>query len=178
MPEILIHNKKFELYISHSKIETAVERVAKEISRDLSEKTPLFICLLNGSFMFASDLLKNIEFNCNISFTKFSSYVDDQSTGNVKQIIGLNEPVKGRIVVIVDDILDTGNTLFQFIEQLKLLNPADIKVAVLFFKPDACKQNIKIDYKGMDIENKFIIGYGLDYNGLGRNYRDVYKLSD
>lgn len=178
MKEVILQNKKFELYINYKKIQSEVERMAIDLYQEESKKMPLFICLLNGSFMFTSDLLKSINFNCNVSFVKFSSYINDKSTGNVRQIIGLDEQVKDRNVIIIDDIIDTGNTIHQFYQQIELLQPSEIKIAAMFFKPGASEKNIKIDYLGMAIENRFVVGYGLDYNGLGRNYKDLYKLTE
>jgi hypoxanthine phosphoribosyltransferase len=176
--EILIEDKKFKLYISHKQIEKELKRIVREISHDLSTKKPLFICLLNGSFIFAADLIKNLDFNCNVSFVKLKSYIGNRSSGEVLEIIGLNESVEGRTVVIIDDIVDTGTTLFYLLNQLKEKNPAELKIASMFFKPDACQRALKIDYLGMPIENKYVMGYGLDYNGLGRNYKDLYIISD
>jgi hypoxanthine phosphoribosyltransferase len=144
----------------------------------MSDKKPLFICLLNGSFIFAADLLKRLDFSCIITFVKLRSYVGSESSGTVQEIIGLNESIENRTVVLVDDIIDTGTTISYLIKQLKEMKPAELKVATMFFKPDACKYSLKIDYLGMMIANKFVVGYGLDYNGLGRNYEDLYILSE
>lgn len=178
MKKLILNNKKFELYINHKQIENEVKRIAFEITRDLSEKKPLFICLLNGSFLFAADLLRKLEFVCNVSFVKLSSYVGNQSSGNVKQIIGLNETIEGRTVVVVDDIIDTGTTLSHFLKLLTEQKPSEIKIAAMFSKPDAFRHSLKINYLGMTLENKFVVGYGLDFDGLGRNYKDLYKLAD
>jgi hypoxanthine phosphoribosyltransferase len=178
MKEIILEDKKFKSYISHKQIEVELKRIASEICRDMSDKKPLFICLLNGSFIFAADLLKRLDFSCAISFVKLKSYIGIQSSGTVQEIIGLNEPIEGRTIVVVDDIIDTGTTIFYLIKQLKEMKPADIKVATMFFKPDACQYSLKIDYLGMMIVNKFVVGYGLDYNGLGRNNKDLYILSE
>ena len=178
MKEIILENKKFRLYISQKQIETELKRIASEITRDLSSKNPLFICLLNGSFIFAADLIRKLDFNCSISFVKLRSYSGSQSSGEIHEIIGLNESIEGRTIVIVDDIIDTGFTLTYLLKQLKEKRPAEIKVATMFFKPDACKYSLKIDYLGMMIDNKFVVGYGLDYSGFGRNYKDLYKIID
>ncbi len=176
MKEIIIEDKKFKLYIKQKQIEAELKRIAFEITRDISEKKPLFICLLNGSFIFAADLIKKLDFNCSVSFVKLKSYLGSKSSGMVQEIIGLNESVEGRTVVVIDDIIDTGTTLFYFVNQLKEKKPAELKVASMFLKPDACQCSLKIDYLGMKIENKFVVGYGLDYNGYGRNYKDLYKM--
>lgn len=177
MKDLILEDKKFKFYLSHKQIEAELNRIASEITRDLSQKKPLFICLLNGSFIFAADLFKKLEFSCSISFVKLKSYIGTQSSGTVQEIIGLTESVEGRTVVLVDDIIDTGTTIFYLIKKLRELKPADLKVATMFFKPDACQCCLRIDYMGMMIDNEFVVGYGLDYNGLGRNYKDLYKLS-
>ncbi len=172
--EILLHSKKFKLYIDHKQIETNVTRVAKEITNDLSEKAPVFICLLTGAFLFAADLIRKLSFECNIAFVKLSSYKGTQSTGNVTQILGLDEKIENRHVVLVEDIVDSGATLNYFLNELKELKPASVSIAAMFHKPGASLFPIHIDYLGMKIENKFVVGYGLDYDGLGRNYKDLY----
>lgn len=176
MKTIEINKKVFQLFIPDTKIELIVDGIAEKINRDLTGKTPLFICLLNGAFMFCSDLMKRIEIECNITFVKLNSYNGLHTSGKVNQTIGLTESVEGRTVVVVEDIVDSGTTLHHFLNVLKEQNPAEIKVASMFLKPDACRHEIKIDYLGMEIPNDFVVGYGLDYNGLGRNYRDLYKL--
>ena len=176
--ELVIQDKTFEQYISAELIEQAVDRVAAKMNLELKDKCPLFIGLLNGAFMFAADLFKRLDFNCNISFVKLSSYEGTKSSGNISQHIGLTDKIKDRTIVIIEDIVDTGTTLSYFINELKTLEPAEIKVASMFFKPDACKCEIKIDYLGMQIPNDFVVGYGLDYNGFGRNYGELYKLKN
>lgn len=178
MKEITLHDKTFVTCIPAEYLESIVVAIALKMKRELASKEPLFISILNGSFMFASDLMKQIDFPCYISFVKFNSYLGTQSNGNVSQCIGLTENVENRTIVILEDIVDTGATLTHFIEELKALKPKEIKIACMFFKPESCKQNIKIDYLGMEIPNDFVVGYGLDYNGLGRNFRDLYKLKN
>lgn len=177
MKKLILLNKEFHLYITHEQIKAEIDKLAKRITYDLSDKLPLFISLLNGAFMFTSDLLKRLDFDCNISFVKISSYEGSQSTGKLNYYFGLNEKIKGRNVVVIDDIVDTGTTLFYFLEELKALHPSELKVAVMFSKPDAIYP-IHVDYLGMNIEKKFVIGYGLDYNGIGRNYKDLYKSTN
>lgn len=176
--EIIVHDKTFVQCLPAEYLEAAVDRIAFKMNRELTDKMPLFISLLNGAFMFTADLMRHIDFQCNISFVKLNSYSGLQSTGNVKQLIGLSESIEGRTIVIIEDIVDSGNTLFHFINELKLYKPLEIKVAVMFYKPDACKHKINIDYLGLEIPNDFVVGYGLDFDGLGRNYRDLYKLKE
>jgi hypoxanthine phosphoribosyltransferase len=175
---IEINGKVFQQSVSADKLESVVDGIAFRMNHDLARKKPLFIGLLNGAFMFCSDLMKRIDFECNLSFVKLNSYIGLQSSGRISQVIGLAEPIEGRTVVVIEDIVDSGTTLSQFLNELKALNPAEIKVASMFRKPDACKHEIKIDYLGMEIPNDFVVGYGLDYDGLGRNYRDLYKLKE
>lgn len=136
------------------------------------------ICILNGSFMFSSDLMKLIDFPCEISFVKLSSYDGMGSTGKVKHLIGLNEEIEGRTVVLLEDIVDTGVTIENLMKQLESQKPKDVRVATLLFKPEACKKDVKLDYVGMEIPNEFIVGYGLDYDGYGRNLPDIYTVTD
>jgi hypoxanthine phosphoribosyltransferase len=174
LKSITLDNKRFQLYIAENQINTELSRVSYEITRDFSKKKPLFISLLNGAFVFTSDLLKSLNFDCYVSFVKVSSYEGTSSSGKIVESIGLVEKIENRPVIIIDDIIDTGNTILHFKELLKQQNPSEIKVASMFFKPDACKVSLKIDYLGMMIANRFVVGYGLDYNGLGRNLRDLY----
>ncbi|MBN2166544.1 MAG: hypoxanthine phosphoribosyltransferase [Marinilabiliaceae bacterium] len=178
MKQIQLANKTFELSIPQSKIDSAIEFIANEMNNHLKNKDPLFLCILNGSFMFAADLIKKITFNCQISFVKLSSYEGTISTGNVKSIIGLNESIENRTVIILEDIIDTGITIDNIINQIKKLNPKEIKVASLFFKPTVCKSKNKFDYIGLEIPNDFVVGYGLDYKGYGRNLTDLYTVID
>jgi len=169
-------DKVFEISITEARIINAIKKIAQEIARDLRDKDPLLICVLNGSFMFASDLMKEMSFNCEISFVKLSSYEGTHTTGKVKQLIGLNEDIKGRYVVLLEDIVDTGTTIVKVVDQLKNLEPAEVRVATMLFKPEAYTQDMKIDYIGLEIPNDFIVGYGLDYNGYGRNLRNIYTV--
>ena len=176
MRKVKLLDKEFALSIPESTILKSIRKIAAEIDRDLRDKDPLLICVLNGSFMFASDLMKEMSFNCEISFVKLSSYSGTSSTGNVKSLIGLNEDIKGRNIVLLEDIVDTGITIANVVEQLKKLGPADVRVATMLFKPEAYVKDMKIDYIGLEIPNDFIVGYGLDYNGYGRNLRNVYTV--
>jgi hypoxanthine phosphoribosyltransferase len=176
--KIKIQDKEFRLKISANEIASAVEKIAKKMNNDFknSEKEIVFIGILNGSFMFASDLFKQILFPCKITFLKLASYQGTQSTGVVKSLIGINENIKNKIVVVVEDIVDTGETLDTIICQLKGFEPADIKIATLLFKPQAYRKKIQLDYIGIEIPNDFIIGYGLDYDGYGRNFPEIYSI--
>ncbi len=177
MKQVNIHDKTFELYIPYEKIRSVIEVMAEKMNTDFAEKDPLFVCILNGSFMFAAELFKRIDLmKAQITFVKLASYHGDKTSGEVKQLIGFNENVAGRTVVVLEDIVDTGITLDNILEQLKLLKPAEIKVATLLLKPDALKKEVQLDYIGLEIPNDFIVGYGLDYNGLGRNLIDIYSV--
>ena len=177
MKQVNIHDKTFELYIPYEKIRSVIEVMAEKMNTDFAEKDPLFVCILNGSFMFAAELFKRINLmKAQITFVKLASYHGDKTSGEVKQLIGFNENLTGRTVVILEDIVDTGITLDNILEQLKLLKPAEIKVATLLLKPDALKKEVQLDYIGLKIPNDFIVGYGLDYDGLGRNLIDIYSV--
>lgn len=176
MNTIHIKDKSFTTFITEEKILKEVTRVAAEINRGLKGSEPLFLSVLNGSFMFTADLMKNIDIPCDISFVKLASYSGDSSTGKVKELVGLNEDITGRTVVIVEDIIDTGITMQRLIETLKARNPKEIRIATLLVKPDKLQVELDIDYVAMNIPNDFIVGYGLDYDGKGRNYRDIYTI--
>ncbi len=176
MELIQVHDKKFTPYISAAKIEEQVNRLAAEINKDYEGKKPLFIAILNGSFMFASDLFKEIHIEAEICFIKLASYKGIKSSGQVITAIGLDVDLVGREIIIVEDIVDTGNTLSQFLPQLHHHHPASLKIAALLHKPEALVHPIKIDYLGFNVPNKFLLGYGLDYDGLGRNIKEIYQL--
>jgi hypoxanthine phosphoribosyltransferase len=141
-----------------------------------NEQLPVFLSILNGSFMFTSDLMKYIQFNCSLSFIKVNSYDGLSSKGRVKELIGINHDLTGKTVIILEDIVDTGTTMEYLIDTISKHNPAQLKIATMLFKPDAYRKSIKLDYTGIEVPNDFIAGYGLDYNGLGRNYPEIYKL--
>ncbi len=176
MKNIEIYDKKFQLFIPNGKIVAVVEKMAEKMNNDLAGENPLFICILIGSFMFGADLFKRIKINSEITFLRVASYSGDRSTGTVKNIIDLNENIKGRTVVVVEDIVDSGLTINNVLERLKEKSPRRIITATLLLKPDALKEEVKLDYVGMEIPNDFIVGYGLDYNGFGRNLLDIYSL--
>ncbi|MBR4857233.1 MAG: hypoxanthine phosphoribosyltransferase [Bacteroidaceae bacterium] len=173
---VQVKDKKFALYISEEKIKERVKELAVQIDKDLSRKNPLFLVVLNGSFVFAADLLRNINFPCEITFVRMSSYEGDKSTGSVKQLIGLNEDVSGRTVVIVEDIIESGTTMKEMLRILGEKKPKDVFITSLFVKPGCLKVSLDIDYRCFDIENDFIVGYGLDYNQEGRNLPHIYQV--
>lgn len=176
MDTIQIKDKQFTVSIKEEAILREVTRVAEEISRDLAGKNPLLLGVLNGSFMFAADLMKRLTIPCEISFVKLASYQGVTSTGVIKEVIGLNEDIADRTVVIVEDIVDTGLTMQRLIETLGTRGPKEIHIATLLVKPDKLKVDLNIEYAAMHIPNEFIVGYGLDYDGFGRNYRDIYTV--
>lgn len=173
---IQILDLKFQPYISALEIDKSVDEIAKKIDNDYEGKTPLFICVLNGSFIFASDLLKKVSVPCNIEFVRLKSYEGTSSTEKVREVLGLNCDIKGRDIIIIEDIVDTGHTLAHFFDYLKSFEPRSVKLTSLIFKKEAFKKDFKIDYLGFEIENKFIVGYGLDYNEYGRNLDAIYQL--
>ena len=176
MSVIQVHDKQFETYISEEKVQQRVKEIAAQMEKDFAGKKPLFIAILNGSFMFASDLFKNISGEAEISFIKLASYKGMKSSGNVVTSIGLEVDIFNRDVIVVEDIVDTGKTLHHFLPKLLHQNPSSLSVATFLHKPDATEFPVKLDYVGFEIPNKFVVGYGLDYDGLGRNYSAVYQL--
>jgi hypoxanthine phosphoribosyltransferase len=175
---IQVHDKKFRLSITEADIQKEVARIAGEMNRDLAGRDPIFLGILNGAFMFAGDLYKQLSFPCQITFLKLASYSGTYSTGSVKQLIGISQDLKGRVVVVLEDIVDTGVTLETIIRQLSGYQPSEIRVATLLHKPEATLTEVKLDYVGMEIPNDFILGYGLDYDGYGRNFKEIYQMVD
>ena len=173
-----IQDKKFSLSIDAKTIQSVVSEIAEKMNKDLASKEVLFIAILNGSFMFASDLFKKIDLICRVSFVKNSSYDGTQSTGEIVQLIGLNEDIKDKTIVIVEDIVDSGSTLNSIVRYLEKSQPSEIKIATLLFKPEAYKFDQRIDYIGFNVPNQFVVGYGLDYNGFGRNLENIYTEID
>ena len=178
MAVIKVKDKEFEPFIPAAEIEKVVQQMADRINADFKGKNPLFLAVLNGSFVFAADLLRKISIPCNISFVKFSSYAGTSTTAEVKEIIGLSENIKGRHVIIVEDIIDTGLTMDLILTNLSKLDPAGLKIACFCHKPEAFRKSFRIDYIGMSIPDKFIVGYGLDYDGYGRNLPDIYRITN
>lgn len=175
---IKIKDKMFSVSITREAIQKEVMRVADEINRDLDGKNPLFLSVLNGAFMFTSDLMKHITIPCEISFVKLASYQGVSSTGTIKEVIGINEDLTDRTVVIVEDIVDTGLTMQRLLETLGTRGPREIHIASLLVKPDKLEVELDIKYAAMHIPNDFIVGYGLDYDGYGRNYPDIYTICE
>ncbi|MDR1762374.1 MAG: hypoxanthine phosphoribosyltransferase [Dysgonamonadaceae bacterium] len=176
--EIVIRDKTFELFIPEREILKGIASVSEKIATDLKGKDPYFICVLNGAFMFASDLLKMMDFPCEIGFIRLKSYEGVKSAGTIKQIHGFAEDIENRNVVIIEDIIDTGHTMHYLLEQLRERRPASISIACLLHKPDAAVMPITPDYAAITIPNDFIVGYGLDYDGHGRNLRNIYKIKN
>jgi hypoxanthine phosphoribosyltransferase len=174
MPHVAIEDKDFYLFLPSEKIQHQIEVLANQMNNDLKSHQVLFIGVLNGAFMFAADLLKRIHLTVQVSFMKVSSYRGTSSGVNVKRLIGLNEELKGKTVVILEDIIDTGKTIEEILLQLRGFRPSEIRIATLLFKKEAYKGDVKIDYVGFEIPNRFVVGYGLDYNGFGRNLRNIY----
>ena len=178
MKKVRILVKDFELFIEAATIQERIKRVAAEINNDLKNKDPIFIAVLNGSFMFAGDLMKEVSIPCEITFVRIASYKGMSTTKDLKEVLGLNEDIKGRTVVIVEDIVDTGHTIERLIQQFTALEPKEIKIATLLFKPKALIKDVKPDYVALEIPNDFIVGFGLDYDGFGRNLQDIYKIKE
>ena len=176
METIQVKDKLFAPFLREEEIQKEIKRVASEINRDYAGKEPLFLCILNGSFMFAADLLKNVTVPCNVSFVKVASYQGTETTGKVKELMGLQESVEGRDVIIIEDIVDTGYTMRDVLDSLAEKHAASVQVCALLCKPDKLKVDINLKYLAMNIPNGFIVGYGLDYDGFGRNSRDIYKI--
>lgn len=176
MEKLQIKDKSFAVSIPEAEIQKQVRRVAAEITRDMEGKRPIFLPVLNGAFIFAADLLREVKIPCEISFIKLASYQGTQSSGQIREVIGLAKDITGRHIVIVEDIIDSGLTMAHMIETLRLQRPASISVCSFLVKPNALKVEVPIHYRCMDIPNDFIVGYGLDYDGEGRNTRDIYTL--
>lgn len=178
MKSIKIKDKEFDLFIEGVKIENSISCIAAQLNSDLKGKNPLFLVVLNGAFMFAAELMKKVTVPCEITFIRLASYHGTSSTECVQEILGLTESIENRTVVIVEDIVDSGNTLIALLEELKKHNPQEIKIATLLLKPQALKYDFHPDYVAMKIPSDFIVGYGLDYDGYGRNLTDIYKLKN
>jgi hypoxanthine phosphoribosyltransferase len=175
---ITIHDKTFSPFISRDAIENRIAELADQIHSDYEGKNPLFIVVLNGAFLFASELVKRVPLSCEITFVRLSSYEQTESTGKVRQIIGLEEKLTGRDVIIIEDIVDTGLTMHQLLLKIQTLGPLSIEIATLLHKPEAIKKPIGLRYIGFEIPNRFVVGYGLDYDGVGRNLNALYVLPE
>jgi len=178
MALIKVHDKQFEPYLSETEIQEKVKELAAKINTDYQDRRPLFIAILNGSFMFASDLFKYLTIDAEICFIKLASYKGTKSTGHIITAIGLDTDITARDVVILEDIIDTGKTLNEFLPQVRNQQPSSLKIAVLLHKPEATVYPLEIDYCCFSIPNKFVVGYGLDYDGLGRNLKELYQLHE
>lgn len=178
MEKIKLFDKTFRPFIPNEKIEKAIDEVAIRINSDFKDCTdiPILLCILNGSIMFTSELMKRLEFQCELVCMKLSSYSGTSSTGLVRQVMGMTGSVENRRVIIVEDIVDTGSTIEELVDLIKAKNAADVKVCTMLLKPDVYKKDVKLDYVALEIPNDFIVGYGLDYNEIGRNLKDIYVL--
>jgi hypoxanthine phosphoribosyltransferase len=176
MPVVKVHDKSFDTYLSEETIQNRIKEMAAVINKDYAGKRPFFIAILNGSFMFASDLFKQLNIDAEICFIKLASYKGLKSSGNVVTSIGLDDDLYGKDVVIVEDIVDTGKTLYNFLPRLLHQQPRSLKIATLLHKSAATQYHLTLDYIGFDIPDKFVVGYGLDYDGLGRNFKEIYQL--
>ena len=178
MERIELHNRKFKRFIDANTIQDAIDKVAVDINRDYKDKSPVFIGVLNGSFLFTADVVRRFESDCEVAFIRLASYEGTDSTGKINELIGLNEEIKDRDVLILEDIVDSGNTLKYIVETLMNYQPKSLKVATFLFKPNAYKKDIPVDYKGIEVANEFLVGYGLDFDGLGRNLEDIYIIEE
>ena len=180
MEKVTLNDKTFRKFIPYEKLETAIDKVAAQINKDFEGSTdvPILLCVLNGSIMFMAELMKRLTFNCQIVSTKLTSYVGTETTGKVKQAMGLTADITGRRVIVVEDIVDSGNTIVELKRILAEKGAADSRICTLLLKPDSYKKDVKIDYTAMEIPNDFIVGFGLDYDELGRNFKDIYILDE
>lgn len=176
--QISVNNKDFSLYINHDEIQRSLLEIAGKINNEYHGKTPLIVGVLNGAFMVVSDLVKKVSIDCEVTFMRVSSYAGTESSGQMQQVLGLKENIGGRDLIIVEDIIDTGLTMQYLLEELKQLNPSSVKIATLLFKKEALQVDIKPDYVGFEIPRKFVLGYGLDYDGAGRNLPDIYAETE
>lgn len=177
MKRIKLWDKEFEISLPYAEIQAAIKKMSVQMKIDLEGKNALFVCILNGSFMFAADLMKELELiDAEISFLKLASYVGTSSTGEIKELIGLNESIRDRTVVVLEDIVDSGHTIADVVAQIAARGAKEVKIATLLFKPEAMQKEIHLDYVGLEIPNDFIVGYGLDFDRRGRNFKDIYTL--
>jgi hypoxanthine phosphoribosyltransferase len=176
MGNISLHNKQFAPYIPFEQIQKSVEKLAAEIESDYQGKEVVFVGVLNGAFRFVSELMNSIDLPCEVSFVKMASYEGTSTTGEVNQLIGFNEPLTNKHVIVLEDIVDTGNTVVKIMQEMNNMQAASVAIATLLFKPEAYKKDIPVKYVGIEIPNDFIVGFGLDFDGLGRNLNDIYKI--
>jgi adenylate kinase len=175
---VKLHDKTFKPFLSEKEIQTAIQKLAVEIQRDYQDLSPIFIGILNGSFLFTADLVREFTGDCEVTFLRMASYEGTNSTGKVQTVMGIKESLKDRHVVIIEDIVDTGNTVEKLVEVLTKEQPASLKIATLLYKPKAYQKDIPIDYVAITVGNEFLVGYGLDYDGLGRNLKDIYIINE
>ena len=178
MEKIQVLDKRFRMYMPEAEIQDIVRRMAADISRDYKGRNPILCPILTGSFMFAADLMRELEIDANVSFVRYSSYLGMATTGSVKELMGFPKDCRARDVIIIEDIIDSGISMEFILEQLKLQKPSSISICAFLFKPGSFKKHYKIEYIGKEIPDDFIVGYGLDYDGMGRTYRDIYVLDD
>jgi hypoxanthine phosphoribosyltransferase len=178
MKEIRILDKTFREFIKEETIQLRIEELAHQVNKDLAGKDVVFLGILNGAFLFAADLFRRIDIEARISFVKLASYEGTSSSGTIKELIGWNEDIKNKTVVVIEDIVDTGNTLERIVDELVIRKASEIRIATMLYKPEAYKKKIPLDYVGIEIPNNFVVGYGLDYNGYGRNLPSVYTLME
>ena len=176
MKEIRILDKTFREFIPEETIQLRIEQLAKQLNKDLAGKDVVFLGILNGAFLFAADLFRRINLEARISFVKLASYEGTTSSGTIKELIGWNEDIRNKTIVVIEDIVDTGNTLERIVDELIIRKALEIKIATMLYKPEAYKKKIPLDYVGIEIPNDFVVGYGLDYNGYGRNLPSIYTL--
>lgn len=176
--KITLHDKSFVPYLSDAELQVGIQKVADQINKDYKGKKPLFLAVLNGAFMFTSDLLKKIDLECEVSFVKLSSYSQMNSSGNVKELIGLTQNIEGRDILVLEDIIDTGNSMASILPGLREKNPNSVELVTLLHKPEALQKDLFIKYIAFNIPNKFVVGYGLDYDQLGRNIPNLYQLEE
>jgi hypoxanthine phosphoribosyltransferase len=178
MKEIRILDKTFREFIKEETIQLRIEELARQVNKDMAGKDVVFLGILNGAFLFAADLFRRIDIEARISFVKLASYEGTSSSGTIKELIGWNEDIKNKTVVVIEDIVDSGNTLERIVDELVIRKASEIKIATMLYKPKAYKKKIPLDYVGIEIPNNFVVGYGLDYNGYGRNLPSVYTLME
>lgn len=176
MKQIRILDKNFREYLTEETIQKRIDELARQVNRDLAGKEVVFLGILNGAFLFAADLFRRINFSARISFVKLASYQGTASSGTIKELIGWNEDIKNKTIVVIEDIVDTGNTLERIVDELVIRKAAEVRIAAMLYKPDAYTKKIPLDYIGFEIPNNFVVGYGLDYDGFGRNLPSVYTL--
>ena len=177
MSRVRLHDKEFEPYISERDVAAAIDKVAAELNRDFADKRPVLIGVLNGAFFFAAELVKRLTIECEVTFVKVASYHGTRSSGKVSELIGLNERIDGRHVIVLEDIVDSGSTVRHIMDALRDHHPASVRIAALLFKPEAYKQEIPIDHVALEIPNAFVVGSGLDHDGLGRNLPGIYTIT-